>query len=369
MIIEAIRGLNMGGAETLLFTRLRHAVEHRPPGFERTIVVNTLRHNDHFASQLRGLGVEVVELPSTHPVRGMKQLSSVIAAQDSVSTVVFHSPVTTYLEKTRRALRRSGSRVRLIDVVHSTRYRAPYQLMGAVLDRFSDLAIAVGTDVAEAPTARHYRAVSTVLAGVDRERMRSWTRASPEAPSQMRGQLGVPDGNRLVVAVGSLIPLKGHRHVIEALRSPDLAEVSLALVGEGAERSSLQELAEGIGVSSRVHFVGRVDDAWRWTAIADALVHPSYFEGLPVAVIEAAALGTPIVATDVGGLRQIVDRPSMGRLVEAPDARLLSAALSEVLVTARPAAQVFAGRATGESFWSMDRYATDFYCALESAAE
>ena len=367
MIIEVIRGLNMGGAETLLFTRLRHAVEHRPPGFERTVVVNTLRHNDHFASQLRNLGVEVVELSSSNPLRGMKELSSVIAAQDSVHTVVFHSPVTTYLEKTRRALRQSGSGVRLIDVVHSTRYRAPYRLMGAMLDRFSDLAIAVGNDVAEASTARNYRAVSTVLAGVDRERMRAWIQASPDAPSQMRGQLGVPDGHRLVVAVGSLIPLKGHRHAIEALKSPELTDVSLALVGEGAERSSLQDLADGIGVSPRVHFVGRVDDAWRWTAIADALVHPSYFEGLPVAVMEAAALGTPIVATDVGGLRQIIEGPSMGRLVEAPDASLLSGALSEVLETARPAARVFAGRATGESFWSMERYATDFYRALGSA--
>jgi glycosyltransferase involved in cell wall biosynthesis len=367
VIIEVIRGLNMGGAETLLFTRLRHAVEHRPPGFEQTMVVNTLRRNDHFASKLRDLGIEVVELSSAQPVRGMRELSAVIEAQESVGTVVFHSPVTTYLEKTRRALRTSASGARLIDVVHSTRYRAPYRLMGTVLDRFSDLAIAVGNDVAEASTARHYRAVSTVLAGVDRERMRAWIQASPDEPSKMRGQLGVPAGHRLVVAVGSLIPLKGHRHAIEALRSPELAEVSLGLVGEGAERSSLQDLAVEIGVSSRVHFIGRVDDAWRWTAIADALVHPSYFEGLPVAVMEAAALGTPIVATDVGGLRQIVDGPSAGRLVEAPDARLIGAALSEVLGTADQAAQAFAGRATGESFWSMDRFATDFYRALGSA--
>lgn len=367
MIIEVIRGLNMGGAETLLFTRLRHSIEQRPDGFEPTLVVNTLRQNDHFTSKLRDLGIEVRELTSPNPVRGMRELAAVIDAEESVSAVVFHSPVTTYLEKMRRAWGRRRRGVRLIDVVHSTRYRAPYRVMGSVLDRFSDLAIAVGNDVAEAPTARHYRAVGTVLAGVDRERMRAWIDAEADAPARMRLDLGIPVENRLVVAVGSLIPLKGHRHAIEALTASELKDVSLALVGDGTERPALQKLAADLGVESRVHFVGRVDDAWRWTAVADALVHPSYFEGLPVAVMEAAALGTPIVATDVGGLRQIVDKPAVGSLIAAPEATLISRALSEVLADARPVSAAYAERATADSFWTMTRFASDFYRALNGA--
>lgn len=368
MIIEVIRGLNMGGAETLLFTRLRYAIERRPEGFEHTVVVNTLRQNAHFTPQLRALGVEVIELSSSNPVGGMKELAAVIDAQRSVDAVVFHSPVTTYLEKLRRA---SGGRhrgARLVDVIHSTRYRAPYRLMGSVLDRYSDLAIAVGSDVAAAPTARHYRKVSTVLAGVDRERMRAWVRAEEDAPQTMRRGLGLAPEHRLAVSVGSLIPLKGHRYAIEALASPGLTDVSLALVGEGAERPALEKLAAERGVGSRVHFVGRVDEAWRWTAVADVLVHPSFYEGLPVAVMEAAALGTPIVATDVGGLRQIVDSPSVGRLIDAPDAALLARALAEQLTDAPRASAVFSSRASEKSFWSMDRFASDFYRALQSGS-
>lgn len=367
MIVEVIRGLNMGGAETLLYTRLRHALEKHPDGFERTVVVNTLRQNDHYTRKLRELGVEVVELTSSNPVQGMRELSATIDRQGPVSAIVFHSPVTTYLEKSRRALGRRRDGTRLIDVVHSTRYRGPYRVLGSVLDRFSDLAIAVGSDVAGSSTAQHYRAVQTVLAGVDLERMRAWIRAEADAPVTMRQKLGVLPGHRLVVAVGSLIPLKGHRHAIEALAAPELGDVSLALVGEGPERSELQRLAIDLGLEARVHFVGRVDDAWRWTAVADALVHPSHFEGLPVAVMEAAALGTPIVATDVGGLRQIVDGPSVGRLIDSPDTVLLRRALVEELRSVPSASAAFAQRASGESFWSMERFASDFYTALRTA--
>lgn len=366
MIVEVIRGLNLGGAETLLYTRLRHSAANRPGGFEDTVVINTLKTNNYYVPRIRALGVRVIELEAADPWRGLVELRRTLKGLRGVSTIVFHSPVTTYLEKCRAALNLGDRSPRLVEVVHSTRYRPLYLMAGKILDKFADLGIAVGKDVAEAPTTAGFRSVRTVPSGVDSARMRQWIVEHPQAPERMRAELGVKEPQRLAVTVGSLIPLKGHRFVIEALTRPGLENVALALVGDGPERGSLEALATELGVNDRVYFVGRVDDAWRWTAIADVLVHPSFFEGLPVAVMEAAALGTPVLGTDVGGLSQIIEGSDQGRLIVAPDADLIADELRDMLYRAPAYARTFETRASVESFWSMGRYAEEFYRTISS---
>lgn len=146
--------------------------------------------------------------------------------------------------------------------------------------------------------------------GVDLSRFQPLDRA------EARAALGLPAGP-LLVSVGALIPLKGHALAIEALT--DLPGVTLAIAGDGPERANLQSLAARLGVADRVRLLGHVShgDIPRLLAAGDAMVLASEREGLANAWVEALACGTPIIITDVGGAREVVDRPAAGIVLGA----------------------------------------------------
>jgi len=128
-----------------------------------------------------------------------------------------------------------------------------------------------------------------------------------------RARIGL-DG-RVLAMVGNLVPLKGHDLVIAAL--PELDGVSLVIAGDGPESTRLKALAAGLGVSDRVRFMGRIAhealvDVY---GAADALVLASSREGWPNVLLEAMACGTPVVATPVGGVGEIVTAPEAGILM------------------------------------------------------
>lgn len=363
MIVEVIRGLGLGGAETLLVNRLRRAEELRPAGFEETVVINTFGSASFYAERLRDIGVPLIALDRSGPIRGMLELRRLLRGLREANTVVFHSPGTTYLEKLVRAI--PARRVyMMVEVVHTTRDRLLYRIAGLLLDRYADRAIAVSQDVANAATSSSFRRCSTILAGVDADRMRNWVISHPSAPQDFRENYDIPGHHHLVVAVGSLLRRKGHHHAIALMKDPRFAKVTLALVGDGPERLQLEQLAADLGVSARVRFVGRVVDGWQWVAVADVLIHPSHYEGLPVVLMEAAALGTPIVATDVGGARQVMEVGTRGKLVSTPDENALSDALVEVIRETAPIADTFLDRAMKPTYWSIDRYVGEFYATL-----
>jgi len=103
----------------------------------------------------------------------------------------------------------------------------------------------------------------------------------------------------------------------------------LAIVGDGELRSALERRASELGLSEAVHFLGFRHDLVSITAATDIAVLCSLNEGTPVALIEAAAAGKPAIATDVGGVRDIVT-PSSGRLVAPGDISTFARALVEL---------------------------------------
>jgi glycosyltransferase involved in cell wall biosynthesis len=178
--------------------------------------------------------------------------------------------------------------------------------------------------------------------GIDLERFCPVDRAAAKAA------LGV-DGP-LLVSAGALIPLKGQRLVIEALHA--LPGAMLILVGDGPERARLEALAKPLG--SRVRILGNRphEELPALMAAADAIVLPSEREGLANVWVEALACGTPLVITDVGGAREVVDRPQAGRLV-ARDAAAIAEGVRSLLAdppapeAVRKAAERFSWERTG----------------------
>lgn len=167
----------------------------------------------------------------------------------------------------------------------------------------------------------------------------------------------------LIVCVGNLLERKGQGLLIDALAKVEGAQ--LALIGQGPDLERLQARAAAAGVADRVQFVGSISHAEMavWLGKADVMALISASEGLANAWVEALASGTPVVTTDVGGAREIIDRPEAGRLVP-PDPSAIAAAISDILANPPAPAAV---RACAERFtWAANTDA--LYAHLASLA-
>jgi glycosyltransferase involved in cell wall biosynthesis len=141
----------------------------------------------------------------------------------------------------------------------------------------------------------------------------------PEDRLTARTALGLPtDGARIAVSVGNLITDKRHDLLLDAAAKVDGLHV--VIVGSGPEHAGLNRLARTLGVEQRVTLLEEMtqDQLRSAYAAADVLVHPSQREGWPNVLLESAACGTPVIAFDVGGVREIVVEPALGIVVREP---------------------------------------------------
>jgi glycosyltransferase involved in cell wall biosynthesis len=146
-----------------------------------------------------------------------------------------------------------------------------------------------------------------------------------------RTRLGVATGTHLIVSVGNLVPEKGHDLVLRAARQIEGAHVMV--VGRGPELPRLRALTQQIGMEQRVRFIDNVpqDELPSIYSAANVLALGSLREGWPNVLLEAMACGTPVVATGVGGVREIITNTIAGEVVAERDERIFAAALERVL--------------------------------------
>lgn len=152
--------------------------------------------------------------------------------------------------------------------------------------------------------------------------------------AQVRAKLNVAPDEKMMVYVGRFVEAKGMRELITAFQQLAARDpkVTLALVGDGVMKDGLTELVRSSGLSDRVHMPGGLapEQVAEWISAANLLTLPSWSEGYPNVVVEAIACGRPVVATDVGGVKEIVN-PANGVMVPPRDAARLADALWDVL--------------------------------------
>jgi glycosyltransferase involved in cell wall biosynthesis len=176
-------------------------------------------------------------------------------------------------------------------------------------------------------------------------------------PAEARRSLGLPAAVPLVGTVGRLVPIKNHVLFLEAARRvlEEIPAATFAIAGDGELRPMLEAEAEPLG--DRVRFLGWVRDLQALYGSLDLVALTSLNEGTPVALIEAAAAGRPVVATDVGGVSEVVREG--GYLVPSGDGRAIADAIEGLLLDPALRNRLGeAGRATAERH-AADRVAAE----------
>lgn len=149
---------------------------------------------------------------------------------------------------------------------------------------------------------------------------------------EARQQLGLDHSAMLLGALGRLVPVKGHRYLIDAFaRLKDkYPQAQLVIIGEGKERSALQKQIAARELQGRVHLLGFRPDALQYARAFDIWVMPSLAEGLGLALLEGMSGALPVIASDVPAMRPLIAGAG-GIAVPPADVDALTAALDSYL--------------------------------------
>jgi glycosyltransferase involved in cell wall biosynthesis len=198
-------------------------------------------------------------------------------------------------------------------------------LLGRLLLRRADGVVAISQAAADFVRRLAGRDVPVVHRGIWLDRLDAAT-----ADEQV---LAWAAGRPIAMFVGRLIDGKGVADLLDAFASVQRVQATMCIVGDGPRRADWEALAERLGVSDRVLFLGQLpeEQAWRVIRAADVVVNPSYTEGLPTSVLEAALMGRAVLATDVGGTPEIVTDGQGALLVKPRDIDGLRTGLERLL--------------------------------------
>ncbi len=153
--------------------------------------------------------------------------------------------------------------------------------------------------------------------------------------AELRRQLRLDDATRVLLSVGRLSREKGHADLIRAI--PKMVELAgksrlrLVIVGDGSERPRIEELCRNLRLTDVVTLTGQQDNINPYYGIADVFILPSHSEGCPNVLLEAMAAGVPVVATEVGGIPEVVTNGRDAILVKKHDLEGLALATTKIL--------------------------------------
>jgi glycosyltransferase involved in cell wall biosynthesis len=219
----------------------------------------------------------------------------------------------------------------VVSTVHSSRVRATEdreQLRRLTPEMGRLIAVSTSIQRKIADEGRDLVPVSLIYNGVDLDRY-----DHQEPCCTLRDEYGMEPGSQTVGVVARLEPEKGHPTLLDAwpqvLR--DVPDAYLLIIGEGSRREVLEQQAYDLRIGHRVVFTGRRDDVPAVTAALDVAVLPSYREAQGLSILEAMALSRPVVASNVGGIPEMIQDGVTGLLIPPADPEALAAAISRLL--------------------------------------
>jgi glycosyltransferase involved in cell wall biosynthesis len=339
-VLRIITRLNIGGPATHVVLANRGLADR---GWETLLLFGSVE-SDEAEVDISATTIPMERIPtlarSIHPIQDLRSAAAIARVIRRFRPDVIH----THLSKAGllgRPVAMATSRAVRIHTFHGTVFGGYFgaTASGAIvraerlLGHRSDAIVALSDrqrdeliDARIAPAAK----IRVVPLGLDLERFA--TARDDAARESARSMLGIPADALVIVAIGRLVPIKRLERLIDAFgvvagRVPGSL---LYLVGDGSERETLQARVAAAGLLDRVTFVGWSGSTPDWYAGTDVVALTSDREGTPLALIEAAAAGRPVVATDVGGVADVVADGSTGFVVPTSGVDALADRLTQL---------------------------------------
>ncbi|MEX0643062.1 MAG: glycosyltransferase [Pirellulales bacterium] len=230
----------------------------------------------------------------------------------------------------RLAARRVGVPV-ILSALHSTGWPDGIGRLNRMLTPITDGFIAVAPSHGRFLIEKENLPAGKVFVipnGVDTDRF-----APVPNVAAVRRQLGIGPADPVVTIVAALRPEKNHELFLEmaARIHRESPAAHFLVIGDGPRRESLEQLAHDMGIDASVHFLGSRDDVPSLLSATDVFALTSHNEANPVSILEAMSVGRPVVATDVGSIREAVYEGITGHLVQPGDATQLTSRVLDLL--------------------------------------
>ena len=325
-VVEVMATGTNGGAQEHVYSL---ATRLNPANYD--VMVVSLSHGSS-VRRLEKAGIHVCVIDEPDDRLAVQALAELLAPMEP--EIIHNHMYRAEVIGTRAALllgEKGCKRPAVLSTVHSSRVRCAddrqaLRQLTPLMDRLIVVSKAIEQKIRE--EGRAGAPVSLIYNGVDLQRYNH-----QQPCCTLHEDYAIPEASPIVGVVARLEAEKGHRTLIEAwpLVLAAHPEARLLIVGEGSERDSLEAQAASLGICDRVVFTGRREDVPAVTAALDIAVLPSYREAQGLSVLEAMALSRPVVASEVGGIPEMIENGVSGLLVPPNDPGALADAIVRLL--------------------------------------
>jgi len=327
-VLWVIKGLGPGGAENLLVAAAR---AHDPARFDIECAY-VLPWKDHLVGELEASGVRTRCVSERRRDPRWPHRLARLVRDGQYDVVHVHSPLPGSVARLAAKSMRGAARPGVVSTEHNRweTHRLPTRLLNRATSRWDDADFAVTDEVRLSMQGRAGRRAVTLRHGIDLD----GAAAHLADRADVRAELGIGPEEFVIGTVANFRPQKDYPNLLGASRllADRNVPVRVVAVGQGPQEREIRALHSELGLGERVILTGFRSDAVRVMAACDAFTMASAWEGLPVAVMEALAIGLPIITTDVGGMAEEFTDGVDAILVPASDAEALAAAW-EVVAT------------------------------------
>lgn len=326
-ILHVISKLPIGGVENQLLMVLKNYDRRRFFPF-----VCSLSDKGDIGKEIEDLGVEVYclnKLKHTFDWTMVKDIYHFIKKKN-IKIVRTHQYHANLYGRLAAKLAKVPCIVASVHNVYTMDRKFHRRIMNKFLSRFSDKVVAVSETVKKdilKYDGLHEDEIMVIYNGIDTD---SFVNRDGNA---IRKELGIPSDVPVIGTVGRLTPQKGQKCLIEAISrmKEKFTEIMLLIVGEGPIKDELKDYVNTLNINKNVIFTGSRRDVPALLSAMDIFVLPSFWEGLPNALIEAMASGKPIIASDLPPVREIFDSEKVGVIVPVRDSTAISSSIESLL--------------------------------------
>lgn len=330
-VMEMIDRPSLGGGQTALLLLAENLDRTR---FE---VVISSGGDGPLSEEARQKGIPYIEasMGKRLSLRPAAEMAAVLREQE-IDILHTHGGIAGLYGRSAARRARTPAVVHTLHGIHYLHYRNPllrrlYVLLERRYSRSTDRLILVCQS--DFRRARKHRLaaekkMTVILNGTDAR-----TDVAADAVASLREELGWPPGRPIVGTVARLHRQKGVASLLRAAPAilSAFPEARIAVVGDGPEGRRLKGEAQRLSLQGRFLFLGERKDAVLFLSLFDIFVLPSLWEGLPFVLVEAAALGKPVVATAVDGVPEMLEDGKTGILIRPNDAPALADSVIRLL--------------------------------------